>query len=166
MYYDTETSIIASDYRSSDNIHIYIDEAGHFVMRNMKNDKECSKLKYPHHNYKIVKFNPLNEYQYFIGHEDSLKIYDVRNNLEMDSINEFVDAIEIFNDSKKFLVAKTEGLELSAFNNNKLEIIKEWKNFGEVSHFNMNIINFNNPDTIIIGNEAGDLFHSTFENEN
>jgi len=164
VYYDTETSILASDYRSSDNLHICIDEAGHFVMRNLNNEKECNKVKLPHYNYKILKFNPIYPNQYFIGHENSLKIYDIRNNLEIDSIEEFGNALDVFNESNKFLIVKEEGLELYNYYNLKIEKEKEWKDFGCVSHVNLNTINLNNPDIILVGNESGDLFHSSIDN--
>lgn len=152
---------MASDYRTSDNLHIFIDEDGHFVIRNIRNEKECNKIKLPQNHHKILKFNPINHYQYFVGDEESLKIFDLRNNLEIDSFPEFACAIDVFNDTKKFLVAKSEGLSLSSLSSLNLEKIKEWYEFGSVSHVNMNILNLNNPDAILVGNESGDLFHST-----
>jgi hypothetical protein len=163
VYYDTETTIISSDFRPKDNLHICIDEDGHFVMRNLKTEKECKKIKLPKQEYKYVKFNSLNNFQYFVCSEESFKIYDVRNHLEMDSVVEFANSIDIFNDSKNFLLVKTEGLELHTFNLHKVEKLKDWMSFGKVSYANMNSVNYSNPDLIIVGNENGDLFYSNQE---
>lgn len=163
MYYDTDTTIVSADYRSKDNLHICVDEDGHFVMRNMKEGKDFKKVTLEKSNYKYVKFNPMNEYQYFICSEESFKIYDVRNNLEMDSVEQFANSDDIFNDSSTYLLVHKEGLKLYAFSENKVEIVKDWNEMGEVTFCDMNSVNYTNPEIIVVGNENGDLYCSNLE---
>jgi WD40 repeat protein len=164
VYYDTESTIISADYRHKDTLHICIDEDGHFVMRNIKQEKEHKKIKLPKENYKFVKFNPMNESQYFIGSEESFKVYDLRTNLEINNVEEFKNSIDFFNDSKKSLVVREEGLEVYTFSLHETLKEKEWLDFGAVTHFNINSINYSNPDIMILGNESGDVYLSNLEN--
>jgi hypothetical protein len=160
VFYDSESKIVSSDFRSKDNIHICIDDDGLLLIRNVNDVKDFKKINLMKKNYKYVKFNPLNDFQYFICSETDFKIYDIRNNLEMDSVDAFADSIDIFNDSKNFLIAKNEGLFLYTFCSSKMESVKEWTEFDQISHANMNIINYSNPELILIGNEQGDVFYS------
>jgi WD40 repeat protein len=161
VYYDTESRIISADFRPQDNLHILIDEDGYFIMRNMKGHHDFVKTRLPKQKYNFVKFNSINENQYFIGGSDSIKIYDVRTNLEIESIPEFCGAIDIFNDSKSYLVAKDDGLSLFS---HQLEKLKEWKDINSISHLNMNVVNYQNPEIILIGSTNGDVFISDKEN--
>lgn len=140
-----------------------MDEEGNFITRNVKNDKEVKKIKLPKKNYKFVKFNPLNELQYFISTEESFKIYDMRTNLEIDSVEEFADSIDIFNDSSQFLTVKPNELSLYTFNAGKTEKQREWNTFGSISHLNMNSVNYDNPEVIILGNDNGDVYYSNLD---
>ena len=109
-----------------------------------------------------MKFDILNENQYFIGGEDSVKIFDIRTNLEIESISEFSEALDIFNDSKSYLIVKEQGLSLYTNKNKKL---KEWNEFGQISHMNMNIVNFQNPEVFLVGTVNGDVFISDKEDK-
>lgn len=150
VYYDTESKIVSADYRSKDNLHICLDEDGNFIIRNIKGEKDHKKIKMPNVNFKYVKFNPINDYQFFVCSENFFKIYDIRNNLEMDSISIFANSVEVLNDSKNFLLASQEGLELYYSNITKMDKIKEWKTFGQLCHANMNSQNYNDPDIIVL----------------
>jgi hypothetical protein len=161
VYYDTEARIISADFRVKDNLHILIDEDGYFIMRNLKGHHDFIKTKLPKQKFNFVKFNHLNENQYFIGGADSIKIFDVRNNLEIESIPEFSNAIDILNDSKSYLVAKEDELFLFS---HQIEMKKEWKDVSSISHLNMNIVNYQNPDIVIVGTKNGDVFISDKEN--
>jgi WD40 repeat protein len=160
VHYDTESTIVSADYRHKDSLHLCIDEDGQFVIRNMKQEKEFKKIKLPKENYKFVKFNPLNESQYFIGSEESFKIFDIRTNLEINTIDEFKNSIEIFNDSSKCLLVREEGLELYSYSGKEVQKEKEWVDFGMVTHLNMNTVNYSNPEVLVIGNETGDVYLS------
>ncbi len=60
------------------------------------------------------------ESQYLIGSEESFKVYDVRTNLEINNAIEFINSIDIFNDSKKSLLIREESLELYKFSHTRL----------------------------------------------
>lgn len=160
VYYDTESKIVSADYRGKDNLHICIDEDGHVVIRSLKGEKEFKKIKIQPENFKYIKFNPLNDFQYFICTDSYFKIYDIRNNFEMDSVEQFANSIDIFNDSKNYLLVKQSEINLFHFNTHKVEKLKEWNNFGTLSHANMNSVNYCDPEIILLGNENGDLFYS------
>ncbi len=160
VYYDTETAIVSSDYRDYDNLHICVDEDGNFVIRNVKDEKECFKTKLNNHNFRLVKINPLNHYQYFISTKDTFKIYDFRNNLEVDSISELSDSFEVFNDSKQYLSIKGDSMELYKINTGVLGKHRDWKEFGEITHANINTTNYMSLDCIVLGNDTGDIFYS------
>lgn len=155
VFFDTEGKIVSADFRAKDNMHLCIDEEGLVVMRNLKNNKEFKKMSVEKDNYRYVKFNPLNEFQYFLCGEKSFKIFDVRSHFELDSINQFADSINIFGDSSGYLIGRKSGIELY---NSQVELLKGIDTFGEITHINMRSVNYTRPDMIIIGNENGDLF--------
>ena len=161
VYFDTESKIISSDFRPTDSLYICLDEDGHFILRKIKEEKESSKIKLSRQNYKYLKFNPMNDFQYFIGSEESFKIYDIRTHLEIETIEEFKNSINIFNDSNNYMLIREDGLNLYNYSSHKIEKVKEWINFSLVTHFNMSYIN---PDVLLVGNEGGDVYYSKFEN--
>lgn len=138
-------------------MHICIDEDGHLVIRSIKDEKEVRKLKVPKEEFRFIKFNPLNESQFFLCSENSFKVFDVRTNLELESIDQFANSIDLFSDTHKYLLVKDTGLGLY---NSQIELENEWTNFGRISHASLKSINYGRPDMIIVGNEAGDLFCS------
>lgn len=164
VYYDTESKIVSSDFRAKDGLHICLDEEGNFVIRNIKSQNDYVKIKLPKQPFQFVKFNPMNENQYFISTDSSFKIYDVRTNIEMEAVSEFSNSIDIFNDSNTFLTVKQNNLSLYNFYSANLDKLNEWNSFGLISHFNLNSLNFANPELLIVGNTNGDLFYSNLEN--
>lgn len=157
VFFDTEGKIISADYRAKDNLHVCVDEDGLVVMRNMRDQKDFKKVKVQKDEFKYIKFNPLNDFQYFLCAENSFKIYDVRSHLELDDIAQFADSVNIFGDSSGYLLAKREGITIY---NTQIEVQKQITSFGDITHANMKSINFSKPDIIVIGNENGDLFCS------
>jgi WD40 repeat protein len=161
VYYDTESPIVSADFRPKDNLHICLDSDGNIITRNVKNQKECIKNRITKEHFNYVKFNPLNDFQYFICTESYFKIYDLRNNIEIGSVREFSNSIDIVNDSKNYLLTFNQGLKLFSFKNHTEELNREWNEFGNVSFCNMGFFNYTNPDVIVVGNENGDVFYST-----
>jgi hypothetical protein len=104
---------------------------------------------------KYVKFNPVDSNQYFVCWENNFKIYDIRTHNEIESRQEFGNSFDILNDSSQYLLAYSNGLKLYG-----KELIKEWNQFDDLIHFNMNTVDFTDPDLIVIGNNSGDLYYA------
>lgn len=131
------------------------------VLRDLRKENEFKKLKLSFKDkYKLVKFNELNDFQYFVSGDNSFKVFDIRSHIEIDSIEEFKGALEIFNDSSNFLIAKKEALFLY---NNDLEKLKEWNEFGNITSLNLKSANYLKPDVIVVGNSNGDVFVSNYD---
>ena len=75
--------------------------------------------------------------------------------MEIENRNEFKNSFDIFNDSVNFLLPYDNYLRLYSDN-----IIREWNEFETITHLNMNIVNFTNPEIMILGNSNGDLYYA------
>jgi hypothetical protein len=124
------------------------------VLRDIKNYKECKKIQLDKGVIKYVKFNQLDNNQYYVCWDDNFKIYDIRTHKEIESRPEFSNSIDIFNDSCQYLLAFSDSLKLF-----EKELIRDWQ-FEDLSHINMNILNYSNPELLLIGTNSGDLYYA------
>jgi hypothetical protein len=125
------------------------------VLRDIKNYKEFKKIQLEKDHIKYVKFNPVNSNEYFVCWENDFKIYDIRTYNEIQSRPEFRNSIDIFNDSSQYLLAYSNKVNLY-----EKDLVREWNQFNDISHINMNPINHTDPEIIIIGTNSGDLYYA------
>jgi len=163
VYFDTETKIIASDYRAHDSMFTCIDQDGNLILRNLQKEKEFKKIKLNYDKYNFVQFNRMNDFQYFVSSQNSFRIFDIRTYYELENIEEFKNSSEIINDTKNFLLGYRDK-SLSVYQTDLLKggysLHNNWKDILNVSCINMNTKYFDCPDLIALGNENGDLFYS------
>ena len=108
-----------------------------------------------------MKYNPFNKNQFFLGSEESLSIFDIREGKEIEAIKQFADCVDIFSDSQKYFVTFKDGVRL--FDKNNIEE----KLLFENSDLSFSNLSFHNDkfDCFITGNENGDFIYS-MNNEN
>jgi hypothetical protein len=131
------------------------DEDCVLVIRDIKNEKDYKKIQLEKSEMKYVKFNQINPNEYFVCTKEYFKIYDIRTNKEIENKEQFKNSFDIFNDSVNFLLAYDNYLRLYTDN-----LIREWNEFDTITHINMNIVNFTNPEIMILGNSNGDLYYA------
>lgn len=163
VFYDTESKIIAADYRSKDSMFACLDNDGNLVIRNLLKDKEFKLMKLGYDNYNFVKFNNFNDYQYFISSKNSFRIFDIRTNYEIENIEEFKNSTEIINDSKNYMLGYLDNT-LSVYDTDVLKggytLQNSWKDILNVSCISTNSKYYEVPELIAIGNDNGDLYYS------
>lgn len=156
-FYDSDSAIISSDLRQTDDFHICLNEEGYVYLRNIANEKEFKSIKAKRKNYNFVKFNPFNKNQFYLGSEESLSIFDLRENKEIEVIKKFGDCVDIFCDSRKYLVTFRDSIRL--FDKNTLEEKNLIFEYPELSFANLCFYN-EKFDSYISGNENGDFIYS------
>lgn len=160
-FYDSDSSIVSADFRQSDNTHICLNEDGNIYIRNILNEKEFKKINVSKSNFNFIKFNPLNKNQFFLSSEEAFKIYDIKEGREIDSINAFVNCVDINLDSNKFLLTFPDSIKTYARNNynfsNTEKVVFEYDEicFSNVCFYNDKF------DYLIAGNNNGDLIYSS-----
>ena len=94
-----------------------------------------------------------------MGNEGKLDVYDARMNKIIVSYPQWNSVKGLVNDCEKAMVfMKDQPLSLSKFDDGD-KVIKEWDNFGELTHLKMRTEK-NNQGIIILGNENGDVYYS------
>lgn len=161
IYYDTENSIVSADYREEDNLHICVDQDGNLILRVLNKGNELNKLFLENANEDtFVKFDQSNNNQFFVGTEEKLDVYDARMNKIIVSYPKWNSVKGLANDSEKAMIfMKYKPLSLSKFDEGD-KVVKEWDNFGELTHLKMRTEKNNNNGIIILGNENGDVYYS------
>lgn len=154
-YYDTESQIISSDFRQSDNLHICIDKDGHFVMRNFTIKNEIVKSSLGHNQYYYVKLNTNNIYQYYISSIDSFKVCELRTNKVIQTIDAFKQSYSIL-DQSNYLIGNNEGMFLYG---NNLEKERHW-DYEKITHMNIKKC-IQGSNVIIVGNDLGDVYYAS-----
>lgn len=160
VFYDTETTICSADYRSKDFLHLALDDDGNVVARNLKSQNKCKKIKLPSEDYKLIKFNTVNDNQFFISSEQSFKVFDIRTYTEIRSCEMLSNSSHLLNDTNQFLIGKPSSLCLFEGGKSDVSFIREWEEVGNTTMLNMNDKNFTDPEIIAIGNDKGDVFFS------
>jgi len=157
-------------------------------------DKEVKIKKLGIAKYNFVKFNDFNYNQFFISSDKFFKVFDIRNNKEIENINEFKNANEVVNDSISYLISNnnltssisntsnTNGISnisnlsnisntnnintLQLFSNkeNNYKLIKTWDGINNISCISMNNLRLKYPEIMLLGTEFGDLYYSNINN--
>ena len=165
VFYDTESKIISADFRPKDGMFTCLDQDGNLVLRNLYKDKEFKVIKLGYDKYNYTKFNKFNDYQYFISSANSFRIFDIRTNYEIETIEEFKNSSEIINDSKNYMIGFQGNKSMEVYDLDLLKggysLSNTWKNITNVSCISANSKYFEYPELIAVGNENGDLFYST-----
>jgi len=117
IFRDLDKRIVSSDFRLGDNLLVTADESGVVVMRNMKQSEKMFSFKVKGEygdtpEIKYVKFNPVNENEYFVCTEDSFRVYDVRSNGLVGEVEFFYNTMDIENDSLGYIVCSRNGVQL------------------------------------------------------
>lgn len=152
-FYDSDSTIVSSDYRQKDNLLIYIDKGGHFAMRNLDAKNDIIKHNFGNSQYHYIKFNSNNMYQYYICSSESFKVYELRSNKILQTIDAFKKSHCLI-DNNYYLIGNDEGLLLYG---SEIEKKKSW-DYGKVT--NMNYFNRKEEKFVLIGNDTGDVYYS------
>lgn len=108
--------------------------------------------------YLLIKFNPLNPYQYFISSSKSFKVFDIRNYNQIEEIEELKGSVNVYNDTTSFLKLAED--EVSCYRNEKgkIELLKNYSITG-ISSFCLN-----EDKNLFLGLNNGDFYASYFNN--
>lgn len=173
---DLNAEIISSDFRIIDNFLIKADIKGNIVLKNVKDDDHIVRYKiegeYGNAEIKYVKFNSVNENEYFICTEEGFKVFDIRTNKQIKENEFFYNTDYIVNDNSNYLVNYTTGIQHYTYSSSTEEfnLLDNLTTNNEViSCFQNNILvnhkfidsNTNSYNCIsAFGCENGDLFIS------
>ncbi len=107
-----------------------------------------------------MKFNPFNRNQFFLGSQECLSIFDIREGKEIESLKLFGDCVDVFCDSVNYLITYKDGVRLFNKNNFEEKILFENKDlsFANICFYNDKF------DCFISGNENGDFIYSINNN--
>lgn len=161
MYYDTEDRIISSDINSN-GLYMCMDKSGVIVLRPVTKSQEVKIIKLNNNSnedFHSVKFSTTNEYHYFVSTSKYLKVFDMRNFLELDC-NEHICDIKDFIESSKYLLAlRKNNVDLFSVSNNMVSDLDYIKSY---PINNPTCIDISDDKNIYIGTESGDVHYSYY----
>lgn len=139
-------------------MHICLNDDGYAYLRNITDEKDFKKIKIHKDNiYNFIKFNPLNENQFFVSSEKEFLIYDIKEGKELENIHILANCIDITMDSFRFIVTFKNYIKI--FERNDLTTNKILKEYQDLSFSNVSCYN-EKFDCMIVGNDNGDFLYS------
>ena len=161
MFYDTEDRIISSDINSN-GLYMCMDKSGVIVLRPVAKSQEVKIIKQDNslnEDFHSVKFSTTNEYHYFVSTSKYLKVYDMRNFLELDCNEQICDIKDFIESSKYLLALRNTNVDLYSVANNMVSDLDYIKSF---PINNPTCIDISDDKNIYVGTESGDVHYSYY----